>query len=314
MFASLSPNTRGILCLLVAMCFLIVSDSVIKWLSTSMALHEITLLRGLLSVPFLAVFIYFEGGIKTLKSRHPIKHTIRVIMIILANIFFFLGLAAMPLAETIAIFYITPMLICLMSGLFLGEQVGWFRWVIIVTGLMGVLIILRPGTDLFRVVSVLPILAAASYAVCQILTRNIGISEKAGAMTLYIQVGFILISILSGLLIGDGRFDQFENESLSFLFRAWVWPDADQYALLLLCGTAISVGGYLLSQAYRIAQASAVAPFEYSSMPLALVLGLYLWGDWPDSLSMLGSAIIIGSGLLMVTVENRQKSRATNVA
>lgn len=314
MFSSLSPNTRGILCLLLAICFVIVSDSAIKWLSTSMALHEITLMRALLSLPLLAVFIYFEGGLKTLKTSHPMKHTIRTIMIMFANIFFFLGLAAMPLAETIAIFYITPLAICLLSGLFLGEQVGWFRWLIIVTGLIGVLIILRPGSELFQVVSILPLLAAISYAICQILTRDIGTADKAGAMTLYIQIGFILVSAVSGLLIGDGRFDQFDNDSLSFLLRAWVWPDAEQYSLLLLCGLAIAVGGYLLSQAYRIGQASAVAPFEYSSMPLALALGLYLWGDWPDRLSMLGSAIIIVSGLLMVTVENRKKTTATNVA
>ena len=314
MFASLTPNTRGILCLLVAICFVTVSDTAIKWLSTSMALHEITLLRALMSLPLLAVFIYFEGGLITLKTQQPLKHAVRAIMIIFANIFFFLGLAAMPLAETVAIFYITPMIICLLSGLFLGEQVGWFRWLIIVCGLGGVLIILRPGTDLFRLVSVLPILAAVSYAICQILTRNIGVREKAGAMTLYIQVAFILVSIVSGLYLGDGRFDQFNNESLSFLFRAWVWPDLQQYSLLLLCGVAIGVGGYLLSQAYRIAQASAVAPFEYSSMPLALALGLYLWGDWPDAQSMLGSAIIIASGLLMITVENRKKASLAEAA
>ena len=314
MFTSLSPNTRGIFCLLLALCFLIVSDSVIKWLSTSMPLHEITLMRALFSLPVLALFIYFEGGMKTLRTTQPMKHVIRAATIMLANICFFLGLAAMPLAETVAIFYITPMVICLLSGMFLGERVGWFRWFIIIAGLSGVLIILRPGTEVFQLVSILPILAAVSYAICQILTRNIGTTETAGAMTLYLQAGFIVVSIVTGLFIGDGRFDQFENESLSFLFRAWVWPDAGQYYLLLACGVAIAVGGYLISQAYRIGQASAVAPFEYSSMPLALAIGLYLWGDWPDTLSMLGSAIIIGSGLLMIAVENRKTSGAIQTA
>ncbi len=279
-----------------------------------MALHEITLMRALFSLPLLAIFIYFEGGLTTLRTTQPLKHAIRAITIILANIFFFLGLAAMPLAETVAIFYITPMIICLLSGLFLSEQVGWFRWLIIVSGLIGVLIILRPGTEVFQLVSILPILAAFSYAVCSILTRNIGTSEKAGAMTLYLQVGFILVSILTGLFIGDGRFDQYDNESLSFLFRAWVWPNAGQFYLLMACGVAIAVGGYLISQAYRIGQASAVAPFEYSSMPLALALGLYLWGDWPDAQSMLGSAIIIASGLLMIGIENRKSTEATEIA
>ena len=128
-------------------------------------------------------------------------------------------------------------------------------------------------------------------------------------MTFYIQIAFILISISVGIGIGDGRYDQFDNASISFLLRAWNWPNQTQLELLLICGFMVSLGGYLISQAYRLGEAAAVAPFEYASLPFALIVGYTMWGDWPDWVSFAGSGLIILSGLLVVFLENRKRSR-----
>ena len=300
-----SHNTQGILCLLGAIAFLTVSDSIIKWLSPHLALHEIMLFRSLFAMVIVAFIIKLEGGFKILKTRRPVLHFIRGSMLVFANMFFFLGLASMPFAETVALFFTAPLFICMLSQPVLGEKVSLSRWLVILLGLGGVLIMVRPGAEVFKFTSLLPIFAALSYAGMQMMTRKLGMQEKAGTLTFYIQVAFILISSIIGLSIGDGSLNHFENTTLDFLLRAWSWPSFEQLKLLALCGTMVSIGGYLLSQAYRMGQAAVVAPFEYSSMPFALFVGYYLWGDWPDSVAFAGSGLIIFSGLLIVYLENR---------
>ena len=304
-FTSLGQNTRGIICLVGALAFLTISDSIIKWLSPQLPLHEITLLRAVIALGFVLIIVQLEGGLTTLKTRRPALHLIRGSMLVIANMFFFLGLAAMPLAETVTLFYTAPLFICILSQPVLGEKVGFSRWIVICLGLFGVLIMLRPGTDLFRLVSLLPILAALSYAAMTMMTRKLGIRESAGAMTFYIQIAFILISSVIGIGIGDGSFDQYDNPSINFLLRAWSWPNQVQLELLILCAFMASVGGYLISQAYRLGEAAAVAPFEYASLPFALIVGYTMWGDWPDWIAFVGSGFIIGSGLLVVFLERR---------
>jgi drug/metabolite transporter (DMT)-like permease len=306
---ALSQNTRGIICLVGALAFLTISDSIIKWLSPELPLHEITLLRAVIALVFVLGIVKLEGGIKTLKTRRPVLHLLRGSMLVLANMFFFLGLAAMPLAETVTLFYTAPLFICLLSKPVLGEKVGTSRWLAIVLGLVGVLIMLRPGSELFKAISLLPVLAALSYAAMTMMTRKLGINDSAGSMTFYIQIAFIIISLCVGAALGDGRYDQFDNASISFLLRAWSWPNQTQMELLLLCGFMVSFGGYLISQAYRLGEAAAVAPFEYASLPFALVVGYTMWGDWPDWVSFAGSGLIISSGLLVVFLENRKHKK-----
>jgi S-adenosylmethionine uptake transporter len=311
---TLNRNTQGILCLVAALAFLTVSDSIIKWLSDGLPLHEIMLFRGLFAMILVFVFIHLEGGLTTLKTRRPLLHFVRGSMLVLANMFFFMGLAVMPLAETVSLFYTAPLFICILSQPVLGERVGLSRWLVIVAGLVGVIVMLRPGSEVFRSISLLPVLAALSYAVMTMMTRKLGMREKASALTFYIQLAFIVISSIVGLAIGDGRFDTYDNEAIGFLLRAWSWPNLVQLQLLLLCGVIVSFGGYLISQAYRLGEAAAVAPFEYASLPFALMVGFYLWGDWPDWISFIGSGLIIFSGLLVFYLENRAHKKLSQHA
>ena len=308
--ATLSPNSQGILCLVGALGSLTVSDSIIKWLSPDMALHQITLLRSCFALLAVLLFVQLGAGLRSLKTSRPVLHLLRGSLLVLANMFFFIGLAAMPLAETVVLFYTAPLFICVLSQPLLGEKVGLRRWFVIGAGMLGAIIMLRPGSDVFQGVSLLPIMAALCYAAMTIMTRKLGLRESAGALTFYIQVAFILISALLGLIIGDGAYDVYDNASLGFLLRAWHWPSLAQWQLLLVCGLIVAAGGFLISQAYRLGEAPAVAPFEYASLPFALVVGYYLWGDWPDWHAFAGTGLIIGSGLLVAYLENREHKMA----
>ncbi len=310
----MNANTRGILCLLGALVFLTISDSIMKWLSPTLPLHEVTLWRALFALGVVGVIVRVEGGLATLRTRRPLLHFTRGTMLVVANVFFFLGLAAMPIAEVVALFFSAPLFICLLSRPVLGERVGAPRWCAIGVGLLGVLIMLRPGSEVFRPISLLPIAAALCYAAMTMMTRKLGIGERAGAMTFYIQLPFIAISLLVGLAIGDGGFDRFDDPALGFLLRAWRWPDAGEWRLLALCGVMVSFGGYLLSQAYRLGEAPVVAPFEYAALPFALLAGFMLWGDWPDATAFAGSGLIIAGGLLVLYFESRAQRLAAQVA
>jgi drug/metabolite transporter (DMT)-like permease len=144
----------------------------------------------------------------------------------------------------------------------------------------------------------------------QMLTRRIGAGDKASTLAFYIQATFIVVSATVGLSIGDGRFSGAENATLEFLVRAWTWPVYSDWVLLGVCGLLVACGGYLISQAYRLAQAAVVAPFEYATLPFALFWGYQLWGDWPDIVTFIGSTLIVGSGLFVLSYEIRRARAA----
>jgi drug/metabolite transporter (DMT)-like permease len=116
-----------------------------------------------------------------------------------------------------------------------------------------------------------------------------------------------VVSSIVGLSVGDGKFYTPDNPTLGFLLRSWSIPTMGDFGLIAAGGFLVAFGGYLISQAYRIGQASLLAPFEYTSMPLALLLGYLVWGDWPDHYSMVGSVLIISSGILIVVLEKNMR-------
>ena len=188
--------------------------------------------------------------------------------------FSFLGLVSLPIAECSTIFFIAPILITALSSIILKEKVGIRRIIALVVGFLGVLVIIKPGQISFQWVSMLPLLAAVCYAGLHIMTRQMGLSEKASTLSIYIQLSFIIVSILMGLSLGDGRFSGQENSSLEFLVRGWLWPNNYHWLLMIGIGIASSIGGYMISQAYRLSEAGLIAPFEYT-FDIVCLLGHY---------------------------------------
>ena len=306
-FAQLDNNARGILCLVAAVATLTVSDSIIKWVSPFLALHQVMMIRALFSFVILAFIVHYEGGFSSLYTRRPMLHFVRGFLFVLANMFFFMGLASLPIGEVVALFFVAPLFICVLAAPVLGERVGVIRWLAIVVGFVGVLVMVKPGSEVFSMTSLLPILAAFCYAIVQMVTRKLGMRDSAGAMAVYAQFAFLATSATVGLFIGDGRYNNQNNPTFEFLLRAWEWPTLEQYWLLAVCGTMVGIGGYFLSQAYRLAQASVAAPFEYSSLPFALAAGYLIWGDWPDAAAFGGTVLIVISGLMVVFLDQKQK-------
>ena len=151
-------------------------------------------------------------------------------------------------------------------------------------------------------------MAALTYALNQVLTRRLGVTSKASAMAVYIQAMFIVVSAGFFLVAGDGQYAEgVQNPSVIFLLRAWVWPEGvDQYLFLGL-GANSAIIGYAISQAYRMADAATVAPFEYVGLPLAIFWGWMIWGELPGPWIMAGIVLIVGSGLFVFLREHQKK-------
>jgi drug/metabolite transporter (DMT)-like permease len=289
-----------------------VNDVIIKFLSGDYPLYQVMFLRSTVGLLFvLAVLVPLTGTMAMLKTHKLKTHLLRGLCVVFANFCFFLALAALPLADAVAIFFVSPLLISVFSVVFLGEYVGPRRWAAILLGLVGVLIVVRPGTSAFQIASLLPLLAAVGYAFLHILTRRIGGTENATAMVFYIQGTFLMVSTTAGLVLGHGEFNVFDHPSAVFLFRAWEWPAAFDLSLMVFSGVVTSVGGYMISQAYRRSEAALVAPFEYIALPLSVVFGVVLFAEIPDGAALCGIALILIAGMVLIWREAAARRRAT---
>ena len=304
----MSPAKLGAICAAISVVFFSINDVAIKFLSGGYALHQVVLIRSLIGLLLVVVVIApLTDGWAIARTKRLKMHMFRGLCVVFANMTFFLGLAAMPLADAVAIFFISPLVITIFSVLFLGESVGPRRWAAIAVGFIGVLIMMRPGTDAFQVASILPLAAAFCYAGIHIITRRIGGTETAATMAFYIQIMFIVVCLAMGLAVGDGRFGDQLDPSLAFLLRAWSWPLVADYPVFAIIGIGIATAGYLISQAYRVAEASFIAPFEYLALPMSVVLGMLIFAEFPDAWDYLGMALILGAGLFTIWREARVK-------
>ncbi|RVT83369.1 DMT family transporter [Rhodobacteraceae bacterium CCMM004] len=282
------------------------NDVMIKLLSGLYAMHQIIAIRSVIGLMLLlAIAVPLAGGWAVLKTAHPRLHLIRGGAIVVANTCFFLALAAMPLAEAVAIFFISPVLITLFSTVFLGERAGPWRWGAVLFGFLGVLVVMRPGTEAFDPAALLPLGAAAGYATLHVLTRRLGRSDGAVTMAVYIQLTFLTVSAIMGALFGSGWAGAQSDPSLAFLLRAWTWPAPGDWAFLAALGGATALAGILISQAYRICAAAVVAPVEYLALPLSVLFGWLVFDEWPDGVALAGIAAILAAGLVLVWREAR---------
>ena len=290
----------SILCALGGSLAFSLNDITIKSFTGSLPLHEVILFRALMALAFtLALFAPGKGIADVFRTQRLGAHVVRGVCVVISNLTYFLALAALPLAETSAIFFIAPLLITAFSAVLLREHVGPLRWGALIVGMAGVLLIVRPGSAAFQWAVLLPAASALAYAGMHTMTRKMGMTESAATMAVYIQLTFITVCLAMGLVFGRGQFAGTGDPSLEFLLRAWAWPGPHELALFVAAGACSATGGYLLSQAYRSSAAGLVAPFEYSALVLALFWGFSIWGEVPGALSMAGIVLILSSGVLV---------------
>ncbi len=306
-----SPSRKltGILLALGGALTLSMNDLAIKFLSGTYALHQVILIRALIGIVLVLVVIRVSGtGLAQLWTRRPREHLFRVTIVMVSNVTYFLGLAALPLADAVATAFISPILVTLMSAVILHEHVGPRRWAAVGVGMLGVLIMVRPGAGVIQPAAVLVLISAFCYSGSHMMTRRMRDTESAMTLAFFVQAGFIVVSLTMGFWVGDGHLAGSPNVSLAFLFRPWVVPALGDLWAFILTGIGVSLGGMMIGQAYRTNEAALVAPFEYAGMPMAIFWGVVVFGTWPDHTAWLGIALICGAGLYTLWRETiRQK-------
>ena len=289
----------GILCLCVGLGLFSVQDLILKLLSGSYPLSQVMVFRSLTALPLLLLLTAREGGLGTLFTPGTKAMIGRGFVMFAAYAAYYLALPALPLATTVALYFSAPLFITLLSVPMLGETVGWRRLLAVLTGFGGVLIILRPGTGLFEIAALLPVLSGLCYGLSMIFARQLGTRESAPAMAFWGNAVFLAIAVLMALALGGTTAPDL-HPSLAFLLRAWVWPSAIDATLMAGCGVIAALGLTLLTQAYRIADANTVAPFEYSAMLWGILWGWAFFAEWPDSVAWVGIATIGAAGLFVL--------------
>ncbi|WGW05352.1 DMT family transporter [Tropicibacter oceani] len=310
--SSLNQAGLGILLICLGVVAISINDLLIKVLSGGYPLHQMVFARSAIGLVFTFGFVFYEGGLGILRSKTPFLHMLRGGLVVFANMTFYAAVAVLPLGQATALFFVAPLFITLLSIPMLGEKVGPLRMGAVIVGFAGVVIMQQPWkTDLevSRLVLLLPVIAAALYALMQVMTRRLGVTTRASALAVYIQTTFLVVSTGFYLVAGDGRYAEgVTNESLIFLLRAWVWPAPGDWPVFIGLGICSGVVGYCLSAAYRMANAATIAPFEYIGLPMAIFWGWLIFGEWPTVSTWIGCALIIGAGLF-VFLREQAKAR-----
>ena len=307
-----TSTLAGLLLALGGSATLSINDVAIKALSGAYPLHQVILIRASIGMLFLIGFVWFSGGtFRQFLTRRPMDHLIRVSFVMVSNLTYFLGLAALPLADAVAIAFVSPLIVTALSVFVLGETVGPRRWAAVAVGMLGVLILVRPFQGEVQPAAFLVLISAFCYASSHMMTRKMKDTESAVTLSFYVQCGFLAVSSTMGLTVGDGHLAGSSDPSVAFLLREWTWPPMADWPVFLATGLAVAIGGLMVSQAYRMLEAALVAPFEYASMPLAVIWGVVIFGTFPDHTAWAGIALIIGAGLYTLWRETRRKKEVT---
>lgn len=303
---SSAPNTRAIVGI-TAICggtfAFTLQDVLMKILLDDYSLWVLIAVRMIVSIVLLSTLI------ACLDERHRFRtpnfgiHLIRGFIMAICFIAFYAALPLLGLATIATITYSFPLFTAVLAAVFLKETVGWKRSLALVVGFAGVVVAIRPGSDVFDPVTLLPLITAVTYAVSLIMLRRMGESESTYTVALHTSITFcsfiLLLGYVLGLMLG-------EVPGYEHLNWEWRLPPIEDAAILLLLGLCGVTGITLISKAYQIGPASFMAPFDYVYLAWAALLGFLIWDVLPDGYTMVGMMLIVGAGIYIGHREIKQ--------
>lgn len=274
-----SENLRGILAMVAAMASFVAGDSIIKFAGRELPPGEMMFVRGLFASTFTLGVAYATGALRRAYLAVTPAMVLRAVGDIGATLFFFMALQQLPFADVSAISQFAPLAITAGAALFLAEPVGWRRWIALLVGLIGVLIIIRPGGASFDWASLFVVVSVLCVAMRDLLTRHIGLALPALLLTSYSALSVTV----GGLVL--------------LPFEVWQMPSGNLLLLLAIAGLTVFIGNYFSVVAMRAGDMAVVSPFRYAATPFAVASGYVFFGELPDKLTFLGIAVVIGAGL-----------------
>lgn len=282
-----------------AMLVLPAMDAIAKYMATfeAMSPGQVTLYRFFFQLVCTLPFLFLILGRKALHAKRPWMNLLRGVLHGAASLLFFVAVKYMPLADVFAIYFVEPLMLTALSAIFLGDRVGWRRWMAIFVGFGGAMIVIQPSYEIFGLKALLPVFCAFLYSLYLFLNRAIGNADSPLTMQTMAGIGgtaFMAAALIVGNGLGVGDFHLSLPSSALAL------------ALLLILGTISGYAHMIIVRAFRLAPLSLLAPFQYFEIISATVLGYALFGDFPNFSKWIGILIIVASGLFIIWRERVQ--------
>ncbi len=274
----------GVAAALFAMLLFGVTETVGKWLTGGFNPTQILLVRAVFALGMAAALAIGNGGRAVLETRQPWIQILRGVTAATAMVLALFAYAALPLAEAVSVVYAAPILVTLLSVPLLGEPLGWRRLTAVLIGFLGVILIVRPGGDLFQPAALIALAALVLYALSNVLTRKAGRTDRGLTTLIYTQICFIAVCAPAQPFV-------------------WSTPHGLDAWLFLLVAATGGVAQYLLTLSYRHAPAALIAPFDYTAILWATLFAFLIWSETPTLLSWIGMAVVIASGAYIAVRE-----------
>jgi len=300
-----NSNIWGAVSLLSAMLIFSLQDITVKWIGGNYPVLEIVVFRSLIALPCTFFFLRYEGirGLPT--TRRSGLEYIRGVFLFLSFTTYMMGLAALPLADIAAIRNSGPLMITLLSVVWLGEKVDLRRWIALFVAFIGVLLIVKPGSATFNLGSIFVLMATVFYALNVMLTRKLQTTDSSATMAYFSSLVYLVISfILAPLASIIGEIPG-AHPSIAFLFHHWSTPTLLDFVIMSGLGLVWAAGMYFVARAYSLAPASVVAPFEYAPLLINILWGFFLWREVPTLTTLAGAFLTLSSGIYILYREQK---------
>tara|TARA_A100001388_G_scaffold210944_1_gene161502 strand:- start:2232 stop:3113 length:882 start_codon:yes stop_codon:yes gene_type:complete len=275
----LSKNQLGFLYMFISVCAFSLMDIIVKW-SEAYPLGQVLFFRG-----FFGVILYFiimpKENIKNFYyTKRPGLHFLRCLSGLIALIAIFIALRNLPLATVVSISFAAPIFTTIFSIFLLSEKVGVFRWLAVIIGFVGILIITEPGFSSFNIYFIYPIIFCLGLSYVAIAIRQLSTTEPVWLISLYFSITITLASLFT-------------------LPYGWVMPNFSDLTLLILIGVFGGLANLWLGQSYKLAEVSLVSPLKYLALVFAIGFGYFIWGEVPSLKTLFGAALVIISSIII---------------
>jgi len=304
-----SKNLLGTGFLLLAMLIGSLQAVAVKWIGGNYSVLEIVTFRSLVALPITLLFFRLEGKKGFPTTNQPTLQIVRGLFLFLSYTTFMMGLAALPLADIESIRFSGPMMITILSVFMLGEKVELRRWLALIVGFAGIVLIVKPGSTHFNEGSLFILISVLFYALTVILTRKMKATDSSATMAYFSSWVYLVAAfITSPLAAAVGEIPN-AHPSIAFLFHAWTMPTV--LDLFIMSGLGLVWAGwmYFMTRAYSVAQASVIAPFEYFSLPISITWGFLFWREIPAVTTIAGAVLTLLSGMYILVQEQKQKEK-----
>jgi len=277
-----------------------------KYIIASVALYEVYLIRTFVSLLVIIFYLKISNKPIIFSTHYPILTFFRVILFFFGFSFFYISLTIMPLATANALFFCSPFLITIFARFILKEQVGIRRWVAVVVGFVGVLIILDPDFSNFNYMSLLPVLCAFCYALSMIIIKKTSDKDNVYSQTLQFNIAAVIISLTFYFFIGDGRYNNIDHPASQYILREWFSNLEFTMPYMIIMGFSAALAFLSIFTAYRVSSPAVISPFEYSILLWTSLSGWFFFGEIPSIRVFIGMFLIVSGGIYIFIREKSQ--------